>query len=416
MTHITRITTQDARFPLEPGEGVDAIHSNPVYSYAVTHLTTDSPHAGVGLAFTLGAGNNLVCQAIDMMAAPLIGRDLDELMSDFGSVCRSLADEPQLRWLGPHKGVVQLALSSIVNGCFDLWAKSRGVPLWRLLLDLSPREIVALMDLSYVEDVLPAEEAVRMLEDELPRRDARLPILDRGYPGYDTSVGWFSYSDQQIVDNAKRAVDFGFDAMKLKVGSPDPARDIARAALVRQAVGDKARLMVDANQAWSLDVAMDACRGLRDSVNPFWIEEPTHPDDILGHQKLAQAIAPTPIAIGEHIPHRVLFKNVMQARAATYIQVDAVRVAGVSEFLTVSLMARKFGLTVAPHVGDMGQIHQHLVLFNHIAMGHDALFLEYIPHLQKYFREPAQIVEGVYLTPTPPGASTALTATATSPA
>ena len=407
MPTITAVHSYDARFPLRPGEGVDAVHSAPVYSYAVTRLETEGREHGTGLAFTLGGGNDLVCRAIELLAEPLVGRDLEEVMAEFGRVQRAMAEHPQLRWLGPHKGVVHLALSSITNACFDLWAKSRGVPLWRLLLDLSPEQVVALQDLSYLEDVLPAEAALAILREHAASRSERAGVLCNGYPGYDTSIGWFQYPDDEIRENARRAVEAGFTAMKLKVGSPDPERDIRRACLVRETVGPDVRIMLDANQAWPLPKAIRTCLALGE-MSPFWVEEPTHPDDVLAHQTLARAIAPIPVALGEHVPNRVLFKNFIQARAAQFIQVDAVRVAGISEFLTISLLARQSGLTVVPHVGDMGQIHQHLVLFNHVVLGLDRLFLEYIPHLREHFVHPALVREGIYVTPQEPGSSSDL--------
>lgn len=406
--HIARIQTRDARFKLKPGEGADAVHSNPTYSYAVAELHADDGRTiGNGFAFTLGGGNDLVCQAIDILAAPLVGRDIEELMAEFGSVTRKLADHHQLRWLGPHKGVVHLALASIVNACFDLWARKRGVPLWKLLLDLTPEALVATLDLSYLEDVMTAEHAVTMLHAAKAGRKSRDGVLKDGYPGYDTSVGWFHYSDEQIRDNAKRALHDGFTAMKLKVGAADLSRDIRRAHLVRDVVGSNIRLMLDANQQWTLPVALRFCLEVAD-MSPYWIEEPTHPDDVIAHQTLARAIAPIAVALGEHVPHRVLFKNFMQAGAMKFVQVDAVRVAGVGEFLAVSLLAKQFGLHVVPHVGDMGQLHQHLVLFNHIALGHERIFLEYIPHLREHFVEPALVEAGVYSTPQAPGSSCTL--------
>lgn len=407
MSTIQSLAVRDARFPLAPGEGVDSVHRNPVYSYAVTLLQDDHGRTGSGLAFTLGGGNDLVCQAIQVLAEPLVGQEIEAIMADFGRIQRGMAEHPQYRWLGPHKGVVHLALSSITNACFDLWAKTRGVPLWRLLLDLSPEQVVACLDLSYLEDVMTRDDALALLREQDVTRPARAGVLLEGYPGYDTSIGWFNYPDAEIRANARRALDAGFTAMKLKVGSPDPERDIRRAALVRETVGPDVRIMLDANQAWSLPTAVRTCLALS-RMEPFWIEEPTHPDDVLAHQTLARAIAPIPIALGEHVPHRVLFKNFMQAGAARFIQVDAVRVAGVSEFITVSLLARKFGLQVVPHVGDMGQLHQHLVLFNHIALGIDRLFLEYIPHLRDYFVHPARVEGGIYHTPQEPGASSDL--------
>lgn len=410
---IRSVTTHDARFTLRSGQGVDAVHSDPQYAYAVALLHTAADGVGgagpqgTGLALTLGAGNDLVCAAIEALAAPLLGREVEELMADFGSVFSRIADHHQLRWLGPHKGVVHLALAAISNACFDLWAKARGVPLWRLLLDLTPEQVVALLDLSYLEDVLTARDVVALLQVEQASAEQRATVLRRGYPGYDTSVGWFGYSDAQIREHARRAVAEGFTAMKLKVGSQQTARDVRRAHLVREAVGPDVRVMLDANQQWTLPTAVRICLELS-AMSPYWIEEPTHPDDVLAHQTLARAIAPIPVAVGEHIPHRVLFKNFMQAGAAHFIQVDCTRVGGVSEFMTVSLLARRFGLPVVPHVGDMGQIHQHLVLWNHIALGHEIIFLEYIPHLREHFVHPAKLMDGVYCTPEVPGSSSDL--------
>ncbi|RMF02641.1 MAG: mandelate racemase, partial [Chloroflexi bacterium] len=314
------------------------------------------------------------------------------------------ADHPRFRWLGPHKGMVHLALASITNACFDLWAKSRGVPLWRLLLDISPEQVVNTLDLSYLEDVLTREDALAILAANQPERSQRQSVLQAGYPGYDTSIGWFNYSDEQIRENVKEAVANGFTAMKLKVGSADSERDIRRTYLVRQAAGDNATIMLDANQSWSLPKAIRVCLQLAD-MSPYWIEEPTHPDDVLAHQTLARAIAPIKVALGEHVPNRVMFKNFLQAQAASFVQVDATRVGGISEFITVSLLARKFGVSVVPHVGDMGQIHQHMVLFNHIALGHEAIFLEHIPHLSQHFLHPAVVTNGVYKIPQEPGSS-----------
>ena len=401
---IQSISTRDVRYPLGGGHGSDAIHRDPIYSYAVTELHDDRGRTGIGLAFTLGEGNQLVCEAARFYAQQLAGKSIEDVMAQFGAFQRSLADEQQFRWLGPHKGVVQLALASVTNACWDLWAKTRGVPLWKLLLELTPEQIVATLDLSYLEDELVAGQALDILRRHQPTRQSRDGILKTGYPGYDTSVGWFNYDDEQVRENCKRALANGFTAMKLKVGSRDPERDLRRAGIVREVAGNDIRVMVDANQQWTLPQALDICERLR-PMNPYWIEEPTHPDDVLGHKTLAYAIAPTKLALGEHVPNRVVFKNYLQAKCAGFIQVDAVRVAGVSEFIAVSLMCRKFGVPVVPHVGDMGQLHQHLVLFNHVALGHDVIFLEHIPHLQKHFLHPCIVSGGVYRTPQEIGAS-----------
>ncbi|TAN11578.1 MAG: mandelate racemase [Chitinophagaceae bacterium] len=401
---IKRVNIIDRRFPLEKGAGSDAVHRDPVYAYAVTQLADDSGLTGNGFAFTLGAGNELVCQAAKFYADKLIGKDIEELMRVFGKVSYQLANDPQFRWLGPQKGVVQLALASVTNACFDLWAKKRDVPLWKLLTDLSIDEVVSLLDLSYTEDEMSQEQARQLLQSQTIDKDERKKIVKQGYPGYDTSIGWFNYPDEQVKENCKKAVDAGFTAMKLKVGSADQERDIRRARLVREAAGEEAQIMLDVNQQWTLPQAIDICKRLQ-SINPYWIEEPTHPDDIWAHKKLADHIHPLKIALGEHVPNKIIFKNYLQAKCVDFIQADAVRVAGVSEFITISLLCKKYGVPVVPHVGDMGQLHQHLVLFNHIALGHEALFLEHIPHLRKYFLHPVQITDGRYKTPQEAGSS-----------
>lgn len=401
---ITGITTEDRRFPLENGAGSDAVHTVPIYAYAVCRLKTDTPLDGVGLAFTLGSGNDLVCKAIEYLSEALVGREIHELMSDFGAVFAELTDSPCFRWLGPHKGVVHLALASITNACFDLWAKAEGVPLWKLLIDLKPEQIVSLLDFRYVEDLLTKNETLEILQAGWQGREERETVLRTGYRGYDTSVGWFNYSDELVVENTKKAMEKGFTAMKLKVGSADPERDIRRAELIRRTAGDASTIMVDANQQWTLQKALYVIDKLK-GINPYWVEEPTDPDDVLAHQTLRRAFHPIRIALGEHVPNKVIFKNYLQAGAMDINQVDAVRVGGISEFILISLMSKKCGVPVIPHVGDMGQIHQHMVLFNHIAVGHPNLFLEAIPHLRKYFKNPVELVGGYYVVPQEPGSS-----------
>jgi len=401
---INNIEITDRRFALSIGAGSDAIHKDPQYSYAVTNLSDGNGITATGFAFTVGEGNDLVCKAAQFYADRIKGREIEELMGDFGKTFNSLSNEQQFRWLGPHKGVVHLGLASVTNACYDFWAKKRGVPLWKLLVDLSPEEIVNTLDLSYVEDILTREEAIEMLRSQQSSRLEREKIIQLGYPGYDTSVGWFNYDDEQVRSNCKKAIDNGFTAMKLKVGSADPARDIRRANIVREIAGDNVKVMLDANQQWTLPQAISICNVLK-RMNPYWIEEPTHPDDLLAHKILAAEMAPIKLALGEHVPNRILFKNYLQLGCAGFIQADAVRVGGVSEFITISLLSKKFGVPVVPHVGDMGQLHQHLVLFNHIAIGHEALFLEHIPHLKNHFVHPIEIQSGVYVTPKEPGSS-----------
>ncbi|MEX2564424.1 MAG: enolase C-terminal domain-like protein [Cyclobacteriaceae bacterium] len=396
--------SQDVQFPLENGAGSDAVHSTPIYAYAVCKLQTDSSLEGIGLAFTLGAGNRLVCGAIDYLVRYVEGREINELMADFGTTYKKMADDPNLRWLGPHKGVTHLALASVVNACYDLWAKSRSLPLWQLLLELSPEELTNTLDFSYYEDVLNKQEAISLMTGQDSGKAKRMGILKDGYPGYDTSIGWFNYSEEQLVNNIKKSIDQGFTAIKLKVGSAEAERDIRRAELVRKTAGTKATIMLDANQQWNLPKAIATCRKLM-AIDPYWIEEPTHPDDVQAHITLSRKI-PIPIALGEHVPNKIMFKNFIQSGCMAFNQVDAVRVGGVSEFILISLLSKKYNIPVVPHVGDMGQIHQHLVLFNHISLGHPALLLEHIPHLKSHFKFPAQVVGGKYKTPQEPGMST----------
>lgn len=403
---IRSIGVRDARYQLAPGEGSDAVHSAPQYSFAAARIALDSGLQGTGLVLTMGPGNDLVCSAIRMLGRHLVGADLEELMAGYGTKFREMADDPHLRWLGPHKGVVHLALASLTNACFDVWAKSRQVPLWKLLLDLSPESFVDLLDLSYLETVLDRETALFLLREQQAARQERSAVLEEGYPGYDTSVGWYQFTDAQIRENVRRSLDQGFGAFKLKVGG-SLKRDLERAQLLRSITGPDAMIMLDANQQWSLPQAESACRELA-GMQPFWIEEPTHPDDVDAHRTLAAEIAPVPLAIGEHVPNRVVFRNYLEAKCIGFLQPDCTRLGGVSEFLTVSLLARRYKTPVVPHVGDMGQIHQHLVLVNHIAMGHPKIFLEHIPHLSRHFVHPARLAEGRYLTPQEPGSSSDL--------
>lgn len=401
---IKSIEVRDVRYPLGKGAGSDAIHRDPIYSYAVLNLKDDSGVTSTGFAFTLGEGNDLVCKAALFYANQLKGKDIEELMSNFGQTYKAFANEQQFRWLGPHKGVVHLALAAVTNACWDLWAKKRGVPLWKLLIDLPAEQLINTIDLSYLEDELTKQEAIDLLKTNKQSQAARIGITENGYPGYDTSIGWFNYPDEQVRENVKRAIANGFTAMKLKVGSADPQIDIRRANMVREVTGEDIKIMLDANQQWNLPQALSICSELS-KMNPYWIEEPTHPDDVLAHQTLARHIQPVKLALGEHVPNAIIFKNYLQVKCAGFMQVDAVRVGGVSEFLAVSLMCRKFNVPVVPHVGDMGQLHQHLVLFNHIALGHEALFLEHIPHLKQHFIHPVRLENGLYTTPQNIGSS-----------
>lgn len=405
--YITGIRTVDARFPLPKSVAAKPAPTNPVYSYGVTVLQTDRGYAGVGLALTRGGGNRQLCDLIEELGKRLAGRDIEELMSNFGKEFRSIAQDPQYRWLGPDKGLTRLALASITNACFDLWAKSRDVPLWRLLLDLSPRELVSTLDLSYVDDVLTTEDAIALLAASEPGRDDRSRILDTGYPACDTSAGRMAFSDDDMAKKAKAAVAGGFGAIQLKVGSADTKRDVKRANLLRSKVGGSVRILLDADQAWNVSDAIAASQALA-NIDPYWLAEPTHPDDILGHALIAREIAPMRLAAGAHTPNRVVAKQLLEIDAVHFLRADAVRLGGISEFVTVSLLAKKLGKIVAPHAGDMGQIHQHLVLFNHIALEHEVTVLEHAPYLRDRFARPAIVEDGIYWTPEEPGSSSDL--------
>jgi len=396
----------DTRFNLKNGAGSDAVHTNPIYAYAVCKLNTGTNIEGIGLAFTLGAGNKLVCDAIDYLVKHIEGKEINALMADFGNAYKMMADDPNLRWLGPHKGVIHLALAAVVNACFDLWAKSEGVPLWRLLIDLTPEAMANALDFSFYEDVLPKKEAISLMTKLQKTKKDRELILKIGYPGYDTSIGWFNYSDRKVVDNIKKAMDNGFTAMKLKVGSKQPDRDIRRAKMVREIAGDEAMIMFDANQQWNLPQAVEICKRLRE-LNPYWVEEPTHPDDVQAHIRLANEVD-VKLAMGEHVPNKIMFKNFIRSGCMSYNQADAVRVGGVSEYILISLLSKKYNIPMVPHVGDMGQIHQHLVLFNHISLDHPVLLLEHIPHLREHFKFPVTIENARYITPVEPGMSSDL--------
>src|SRR5260221_14162270 len=318
---ITSLETRDVRFPLEQGAGSDAVHSGGEYAFATTLLRSAEKIFGTGIVLTLGLGNQLVCEAIECLGKELIGREIEELMANFGAVAQKLAQHPQLRWLGPHKGVVHLALASLTNACFDLWAKSRGVPLWRLLLDLDARKIVDLLDLSYLEDILTRDEAEATVRNHVSSRREREGILRSGDPGDDTSVGGFQYEDSQLKDLARQSKEKGFHAFKLKVGSRDGQRDVRRAFMLREFVGTNALIMLDANQQWTLPRALEMCHKLRD-VSPYFVEEPTHPDDIQAHSTLAERINQIPIAVDKQIPNRIILKNYIQEEVEQFLHAD----------------------------------------------------------------------------------------------
>jgi len=404
---ITAVRSLDLRFPLPPGAGSDAIHSNPVYSLATCALDTDAEVSGTGFSLTLGAGNDLVCGAIRQYAKYLVGADVDEVMESLGERWHAWANDGQLRWLGPQKGVVHLALAAVVGALVDVWARARQAPLWRALLDLTPEEVVALVDFSTVDDFISREEAIELLRQRRLSAAEADELLVHGYPAYDTSVGWFGYDTRTLVANVARARDAGYGAVKLKVGSPNIDVDVERVGAVREALGHDFLVMIDANQRWSAQEAIRAGQLLA-RFEPFWFEEPVHPDDIAGYLAVREALSPMRVAGGEHIPNQVVFKNFLASGALDIAQPDVVRLGGLPEYLAVALMAAKRSVPVLPHAGDMGQVHQHLTFFTRIALGLPELPLEMIPHLAEHFTEPCEIVGGRYLAPMAPGASTTI--------
>lgn len=405
---IRRIEAWDLRFPLPAGAGSDARHTDPVYSLAVCVVETDTGVRGTGITLTLGAGNDLVAQAILRYAPMLVGIDVEATVARLGAWWAELADDPQLRWLGPHKGVTHLALASVCGAVVDAWAHHRGAPLWRLLLDATPDELLAMVDLRPLGGDLDPARVHALLRDPAPGEVAAM--ARDGYPGYDTSIGWLGYSTEQLVQKARAAVESGVGAVKVKIGSACLSDDVARVAAVRDAVGPDRLVMVDANQCYDVDGAIEAGRALAD-LDVFWLEEPVHPDDVFGYRRVADAV-PQRVAGGEHLPNQVSFLSFLRAGAVSVAQPDIVRLGGLPEFLAVALLCARHGIAVAPHAGDMGQLHQHLAPFTALRLGGERIPLETIPHLRPHFAEPARVERGAYQLPCAPGSSTALRAEA----
>src|ERR1700694_4754258 len=389
------------------------MNPDPDYSAAYVVLHTDDPGglSGHGLTFTIGRGTELCVAAVDLLAGHVVGRTIEEIAGDMAGFWRSIVADSQLRWLGPEKGVVHLATAALVNAVWDLYAKLEGKPLWKLLADMSPEQLVACIDFRYIDDALTKAEAIEMLRRQAPSRGAReTEILKDGYPAYTTSAGWMGYPDEKIRTLARQAMAEGFTHLKLKVGR-DPASDLRRARILREAIGPDNHLMLDANQVWGIEQAITAVRALAE-VNPWWIEEPTSPDDILGHRRIREAIAPIGVATGEHVHNRVMFKQLLQAGAIDFCQVDSCRLGGVNEVLAVLLLAAKFGVPVCPHAGGVGlcEYVQHLALFDYIAVGAslDNRVCEYVDHLHKHFVDPVRVVAGRYRAPSAAGYSAGL--------
>jgi L-fuconate dehydratase len=409
MTSITAIRVHDVRFPTSVDlDGSDAMNPDADYSAAYVVLETDAAGlSGYGLTFTIGRGNDIVTESARQRALPLMGRDVDELCRDPGSVYRELAGDSQLRWLGPEKGVVHLALAAVMNAVWDLAARRAGKPLWRLLVEMTPEELVSATDFRYLTDVLTPADALAMLREMEPTRAERIEQLRRrgGYPCYTTSAGWLGYGDDKLRRLLKAAVDGGYRYVKLKVGQ-DIDDDIRRLTIAREVIGWDVNLMIDANQVWDVPQAIEWVAQLA-KFRPLWIEEPTSPDDVLGHAAIRAAVAPIGVATGEHGMNRVLFKQMFQAGALDYCQLDSARLASINEILAVYLMAKKFDIPVCPHAGGVGlcELVQHLAIFDYVAVSGslDNRVAEYVDHLHEHFVDPCIVKHGHYVLPEGPG-------------
>lgn len=410
MSRILSIETRDVRFPTSRHlDGSDAMNADPDYSAAYVEIRTDSSDGlvGTGFVFTIGRGNDVETAAIDAIAPLLIDRDADELLDDMGATWRLLVHDSQLRWLGPEKGVMHMAIGAVVNALWDLKAKRAGLPLWRLLSRMTPEELVDLVDFRYLTDALTRTEALTILRAaEAGRAERESELLRDGYPAYTTTPGWLGYDDAKLERLCREAVAEGFDQIKLKVGA-DRDSDVRRLAIARRAVGPEIRIAIDANQRWDVDEAVEWIEALA-PYDLAWVEEPTSPDDILAHAAIARRIHPIPVATGEHVANRVVFKQMLQAGSLSYLQLDASRVAGVNENVAILLLAAKFGVPVCPHAGGVGLCEsvQHLSMFDFVAVSGslDDRRIEFVDHLHEHFVTPVVIRSGRYLAPLAPGA------------
>jgi L-fuconate dehydratase len=407
---ITGLTAYDVRFPTSLSlDGSDAMHRRPDYSAAYVVLSTDDPDlSGHGLTFTNGRGTEVCLAAIRALEPIVVGRSLEGITGDMRAFWRSLVSDDQLRWLGPEKGVMHLATAAIVNAVWDLWAKSARLPLWRLLAHLPAEDLVSAIDFRYIEDALTSEEALDLLKQARTGKEEReIRIVAEGYPAYTTSAGWLGYDDAKVESLVRRALDDGFRHVKMKVGN-DLSSDARRAALIRDVLGDDGVLMMDANQVWGVEEAIAAMRVLGE-YDPWWIEEPTSPDDVLGHARVRREIAPIRVATGEHVMNRIIFKQLFQADAIDVCQIDACRVAGVNEVLAILLLAKKFDVPVCPHAGGVGlcEYVQHLAVFDYISVSGtlEDRVVEWVDHLHEHFRYPAVVEHGRYRVPRDAGYS-----------
>ena len=409
MTTITKLTAYDLRFPTSRLlDGSDAMNPDPDYSAAYVVLHTDTDLTGYGFTFTIGRGNEVCVAAIEALAPLVVGQPLATITADMGAFYQRLTGDSQLRWLGPEKGVIHLATAAVINAVWDLWARQADKPLWLLLADMTPAELVRCVDFTYITDAITPDQALALLTEQADTKSERIAHLKaHGYPAYTTSAGWLGYSDDKLRRLCREMLADGWTHFKIKVGR-DVQDDIRRCRIIREEIGDDKRLMVDANQVWDVDQAIEWMKQLA-SFNPHWIEEPTSPDDILGHATIRGAISPTKVATGEHCQNRVLFKQLMQAEAIDFCQIDACRLGGVNEVIAVYLMAAQFGVPVCPHAGGVGlcEYVQHLQMFDYICVSgttHDRI-VEYTDHLHEHFVDPVTMRNGHYMPPTAPGYS-----------
>ncbi|WP_426285189.1 L-fuconate dehydratase [Luteibacter sp. E-22] len=411
MVKITALDTFDVRFPTSlDHDGSDAMNPDPDYSAAYVVLRTDSPDglSGYGLVFTIGRGNDVQTAALAALEHMVVGRPIEDIVDRLGDFARELNGDSQLRWLGPEKGVMHMAIGAVINAAWDLASRRAGKPLWRFIADMTPEQLVAQIDFRYLTDALTPAQALAILREAEPHKQARIAQLEtEGYPAYTTSPGWLGYSDEKMLRLARQAVQDGFRTIKLKVGL-SVEDDIRRCRLARAVVGPDIAIAVDANQRWDVDTAIEWLKPL-ENVGLAWVEEPTSPDDVLGHAAIRRAVAPTPISTGEHGQNRVMFKQFLQAGAVDLIQIDAARVGGVNENLAILLLAARFGVRVFPHAGGVGlcELVQHLAMADFVAITgkKEDRAIEYVDHLHEHFVDPVRIVHGRYMVPTAPGFS-----------
>lgn len=412
MAAITGLRTHDLRFPTsEALDGSDAMNPDPDYSAAYVVLETDGAHQGHGLTFTIGRGNEICVAAIEALRPLVVGLDLDWVRADMGRFWRHITGDSQLRWIGPDKGAIHLATGAVVNAMWDLLAREAGKPVWQLVSEMSPEEIVRLIDFRYITDVLTPEEALAILRAAEPGKAARMATLRaEGYPCYTTSAGWLGYSDDKLRRLCREARTAGFTHTKFKVGR-DLEDDIRRLTIARQELGEDMNIMIDANQVWEVDQAIEWVRALG-FANPLFIEEPTSPDDVLGHAKIRAGVAPVKVATGEMCQNRILFKQFIAHQAIDFVQIDACRLGGLNEVLAVQLMAAKFGLPVWPHAGGVGlcEYVQHLSMIDYVAITgeKDDKRIEFVDHLHEHFLDPCVVENGAYRAPQSPGFSIAM--------